>query len=152
MTVRAFYNASHDEPVLIRTPEQMDTAIDGLMGQPFSDSIAAMYSIARPTNKAGLPDHEFYIAVNPRDGVGGVMYSGEHDGDDGTWFSVGNVSQYDEVCYYYMGNDREFPRDSEISIDLVRQAAREFLANGGNRPECIEWQPWQPKNGPDANQ
>jgi hypothetical protein len=56
------------------------------------------------------------------------------------WFSQGTPSSRDEVFYNYMGNDTDFPHDSEISIGLLRQAAKEFLHHGGDRPTCVTWQ------------
>jgi hypothetical protein len=42
-----------------------------------------------------------------------------------------------------MGNDTDFPVDSEIPIDLIRQATKEFIASGGERPTCVQWQPYR---------
>jgi hypothetical protein len=39
-----------------------------------------------------------------------------------------------------LGHVREFMPGSEIPIDLVRQAVKEFLGSGGQVPTCIEWQ------------
>ena len=86
-----------------------------------------------------IPDHEFGVAVDAEDGVGSLWYLG--DGD--TWNSLGARSTRDEVFYCYMGNDRGFPIDSLISLDLVRQATKEFLATGGQRPTCVRWQPYR---------
>jgi hypothetical protein len=82
-----------------------------------------------------VPDHELYLAVNAKAGVGGLRYQGER-----VRFSQGTPSSRDEVFYLYMGNDTDFPRDSEISIGLLREAAREFLNRGGEHPTCVTWQ------------
>jgi hypothetical protein len=44
------------------------------------------------------------------------------------------------VIYYYLDHDHEYPRDSDISIDAIRRAVKEFLASGGKRPTCVQWQ------------
>jgi hypothetical protein len=135
--VKAYFRKGHgDNPVLVSTDEDMDALIDQLLAEPFSNSIAAIYSLDRPLNAAGVPDHELYLAVNAKAGVGGLRYTGEH-----TWFSQGTPSSRDEVFYNYMGNDTDFPPDSEISIGLLRQAAKEFLHHNGDRPTCVQWQP-----------
>jgi len=36
-----------------------------------------------------------------------------------------------------MGNDTEFPHDSEIPIGLLRQAAKDFLQHSGERPTGV---------------
>ena len=42
--------------------------------------------------------------------------------------------------YFIVGNAIEFPDRSKIPIDLVRRAVKEFLASGGQRPTCVQWQ------------
>ena len=134
--VEAYFRKGHgDHPVLVGTDEEMDALVDQLLAEPFANSIAALYSLDRPLNPAGVPDHELSLAVNAKAGVGGLRYQG-----DGVWFSHGAPSSRDEVFYLYMGNDTDFPHDSEIPIGLLRQAAKEFLNRGGERPTCVTWQ------------
>ncbi|MFF4692381.1 Imm1 family immunity protein [Streptomyces sp. NPDC001307] len=45
-----------------------------------------------------------------------------------------------EVSYSCEGDITEFPDRSETPIDRVRQAAKEFLASGGQLPTCVERQ------------
>lgn len=135
-TVEAYFRHGHGEhPVLVSTDDEMDALVDQLLAEPFENSIAACYSLDRPFNAAGVPDHELYLAVNAKAGVGSLSYTGER-----VWYSQGTPSNRDEVFYCYMGNDTDFPHDSEVSIGLLRQAAKEFLTNGGNRPTCVTWQ------------
>lgn len=112
----------------------MDALIDDLLSEPFDNSIAALYVQGRD-NKLGLPDHELQVAVNAQDNVGALRYMG----GSGTYFAKGTTSRYDEVAYYYMGNDHGFPRDSDLPLDAVRAAAKEFLASGGERPQRVQW-------------
>lgn len=135
-TVEAYFRHEHgDHPVIVGTDEQMDDLIDQLLAEPFANSIAALYSLDRPLNPAGVPDHELCLAINAKAGVGALRYQGER-----VWFSQGTPSGRDEVFYLYMGNDTDFPHDSEISIGLLRQAAKEFLNRAGERPTCLAWQ------------
>lgn len=83
-----------------------------------------------------MPDHELLVAVNNEDGkAGGLRYLGEA----GSFFARGERSQHEEVTYSYMGSDREFPRESELPIEVLRAAAKEFLESGGDRPDSVEW-------------
>ncbi|GAA3752190.1 hypothetical protein GCM10022225_40720 [Plantactinospora mayteni] len=41
------------------------------------------------------------------------------------------------MFYYHAGSERDFPHDSEIPLDLIRQTAQEFLVAGGKRPTCV---------------
>ena len=137
-TVRAFYKPG-EPPVIVRSAEEMDGLVDALLLEPFDNSIAALYVQERPLNEAGLPDHELRVGVNAKEGTGGLRYIG---GDaDATSYSKGVESVNDEVYYCYMGNDSDFPRDSVISIEDVKRAARDFLERGGLRPHINEWQP-----------
>ncbi|WP_422772460.1 Imm1 family immunity protein [Plantactinospora sp. WMMC1484] len=135
--VTAYYLHQHgDAPVVVRTVEEMDRLIDDLLSQPFDNSVCTMYSSARPDRPNGFPDHEFAVAVNPEDAVGGLWF----DDFDANWYTLGTPSRHDQVSYYYMESERDFPHDSEIPLALVRQAAREFLVSGGQRPTCVSWQ------------
>ncbi|HEX6681597.1 MAG TPA: Imm1 family immunity protein [Candidatus Limnocylindrales bacterium] len=44
------------------------------------------------------------------------------------------------VAYNLMGTADEFPPASEIPLDHVRHAVKEFLASGGQRPQSVQWQ------------
>ncbi|WP_312865994.1 Imm1 family immunity protein [Saccharothrix violaceirubra] len=55
--------------------------------------------------------------------------------------SAGNASTDGEPrSYFYMGHGREFPANSEVPIDVVRQAVKEFMESSGARPTCVRWQ------------
>jgi hypothetical protein len=43
------------------------------------------------------------------------------------------------VAYHFLGEYRVFPGGSEISINIVRQALKQFLASGGEVPTCVKW-------------
>lgn len=135
-TVKAYFKHGHGAaPVRVSTPEEVDALIDALLKEPFDNSVVALYVEGR-LNKAGVPDHELLVAVNADDQVGALNYMGSA----GSFFAKGATSKYEEAVYYYMGHDREFPRDSALPLDVVRQAAKEFLASGGERPEGVGWE------------
>ncbi|GAB3823908.1 Imm1 family immunity protein [Kribbella italica] len=133
--IRSYFTFAHeDDPVWITTPQDVDRLIDALLREPFENSVAALYVDGR-TNEKGSTDHELLVAVNERDQVGGLRYLA----DTGSFYAAGERSRYDELTYYYMGSERPFPKDSELSLDLIRQAVKEFLTTGGDRPSDIEW-------------
>ncbi|MFD2691815.1 Imm1 family immunity protein [Streptomyces phyllanthi] len=45
-----------------------------------------------------------------------------------------------DPVYCIQSHMTEFPAHSEVSIDLVRQAAKAFLTSGRERPTCVQWQ------------
>ncbi|MGH3862862.1 Imm1 family immunity protein, partial [Actinokineospora sp.] len=46
----------------------------------------------------------------------------------------------DGVEFAYFGTGHDFPADSEVSLDLVKQAMWQLLTSGGKRPNCVTWQ------------
>lgn len=130
----AYFRHEHaDQPLILHTAQDVDRLVDALLAEPFANSVAAMYALARPRLPAGVPDHEFLVAVNAADDVGGVRYMG----DGGTWYSKGTPSRHDEVFYYYTGSDRDFPHDSEAR------------SSWSARPRNSSWPPAAP--GPRAS-
>lgn len=59
--------------------------------------------------------------------------------EDENFASKGSVDR-GIVEYMLLGHVREFMPGSEIPVERVRQAVKEFLRNGGEIPTCIEWQ------------
>lgn len=140
-TVRAFYK-NGEGPVLIDTADDVDALIDAFLAEPFENSVIALYSTARPLMESGVPDHELRIAIYAEGKVGGIRYAGDDGTDEGSWYVPGQTSQRDEVFYYYQGHDQGWPKDSEVSIEQVRQAVREFVEGAGTRPVGFDWAEW----------
>ncbi|MGH3736450.1 MAG: Imm1 family immunity protein [Micromonosporaceae bacterium] len=133
--VEAYFKHEHaDAPMRLSTPEDVDALVDAMLREPYENSVAALYVEGR-LNAARVPDHELLLAVNQQDKVGGLRYMG----GDGTYYATGKRSAYEQVVYFYTGSQREFPRDSELPLDVVRRVVKEFLAWGGERPGGIEW-------------
>lgn len=137
-SAEAYYEGDHrDHPVIVRCDDDVDALIDTLLANPFHNSMATLHVIERP-GRNGRPDHELGVAVDAEGGVGGLWYL---NSTAGAWHTLGNRSQRDEVFYCFVGNARDFPIDSEIPLDLLRQATKEFVSSGGQRPTCVRWQP-----------
>ncbi|WP_350274736.1 Imm1 family immunity protein [Kribbella sp. HUAS MG21] len=107
-----------------------------LVAESWENSVAAIYVDDR-LNQAGAPDHELLVAVDYQDKAKGAL---RYMGDTGAYITKGSGHDADTVLYYYMGSDREFPRDSLLSLDEIRVAVREFLTSGGEQPSAVEWQ------------
>jgi hypothetical protein len=137
-SARAYYLREHLSAPLIVDEGAIDALLDALLTQSVSNSLLNLYIVERPLNDAGFPGHEFGVGVDAEREVGGLWYMGE----GGSWYTLGSQSTREEVYYCYMNHDTSFPADSEISIDLIRQATKEFLASGGERPTCVQWQPY----------
>lgn len=138
-TAKAYFKRGHGaDPVVLSTADEIDHLVDALVAEPWENSVAALYVDGR-LNEAGVPDHELLVAVDfDNKSMGALRYMG----GGGTYFSQGSSSEDGSVLYYYMGSDREFPRDAVLPIEEVRAAVKAFLAGGGARPESVEWRAW----------
>ncbi|MGA4858295.1 MULTISPECIES: Imm1 family immunity protein [Streptomyces] len=135
--VKAFYSQQHaDNPALLGTERDVDSLIDVLLNGPAWENAAELHSLERDLLPSGFPDHELLVGVNRERRVGVVSYMGEKN-----FVSLGSyVGAGGDVAYFIAGNPTEFPLSSEIPIECVRGAVKEFLSSGGARPRCIQWQ------------
>jgi hypothetical protein len=142
-TVTAYFKHEHgDNPVILKTAADVDALVDAMLTEDFDNSVAALYSDARPLMDSGLPDHELRISIYAEAKVGGIRYAGDDGTSPGTWYAAGQESQREEVFYLYMTHDEGWPRDSEVSIEQIRRAVMEFVENGGGRPPSFKWTTW----------
>jgi hypothetical protein len=135
--VEAYYRREHGkEPILLSSLEDVDALIDELLTGPVHENMATLYSLDRPLMPSGQADHQLLVGVDRelRVGLVGFMDAG------GNVITVGPPDGRLEVVYYCTGEITEFPGPSEIPIDLVRRATKEFLTSGGQRPTCVRWQ------------
>ncbi|MET9987663.1 Imm1 family immunity protein [Streptomyces rochei] len=132
----AFYREEHLSGREVVGIDDVDNVIDALLAGSDSENMAELHSLQRPNLVSGFPDHEFLVGVSREYQVGVVAYM---DGA-GNFVSLGDSATQGSVGYYLVGHEREFPERSEISIDLVRRAVKEFVASSGQRPTCIRWQ------------
>ncbi|MGW2180839.1 Imm1 family immunity protein [Streptomyces sp. NPDC001732] len=135
--VQAYYREEHaDEPSVVRTSEDADVLIDALATGPEFENLAVLHSSERELLPSGFPDHEFMVGVDGKRQVGVLSFVDEKD-----FLSLGSSgSRGAEVVYFVVENPTEFPETAEIPLALVRQAAKEFLSSGGQRPTCVQWQ------------
>jgi hypothetical protein len=137
--IQARYRREHlREPAVLSTAGEVDAMIDWLLLSPLDENLAQVHSLQRPRLPSGVPDHEVLVGVDGSRRVGVVAF-GDSDGNAFTLSSPGDYRD-GEIAYGIMGHSREFPDHSEIPVDLVRQAVKEFLFSGGQRPECVQWQ------------
>ncbi|MFF2146239.1 Imm1 family immunity protein [Kitasatospora sp. NPDC058190] len=133
---QAQYTREHSEqPVAMTSAEDVDHLVDELLAGPEDHNLAEIHSLERELTWAGYPDHQFLVGVNRDLGVGVVSFMDE----SGNYASTGSPDARPEPDYYSMMQKTVFPDGSEIPVDLVRSAVKEFVLSGGQRPSCIEW-------------
>ncbi|MCN9244919.1 Imm1 family immunity protein [Streptomyces sp. RY43-2] len=131
----AYYRKEHADGRVIVTPDDADALVDALLAGRDSENMAELHSLERPTLPSGFPDHEFLVGVDKELQVGVLSFMDE----SGNVVSLGTSGRRGGVSYFIAGNETEFPGYSEIAIDLVRRAVREFISSG-RRPTCVQWQ------------
>lgn len=135
-SVRVLYREGADEWLVITTEQGIDLLIDDLRKPNAGENMARLFSNERPTLPSGFPDHELCIGVSDRMPVGIVSFCDA----EGRLVSRGSPESHQDVQYGFCGDVSEFSAGWEIPIAQVREAAKEFLASGGLRPACLEWQ------------
>jgi hypothetical protein len=140
-TARANHKRSQAKtPVQITGPQDIDALILDLINDDGDNTIAGIYINERPATPQGLPDHELRIAIDGERKVGAIRYMSGND----AWYASGQQSNLDEVLYFYMGHEEQYPQDSEVTVEELRTALHEFLASGGDRPISSSWSEWPP--------
>lgn len=134
-TLEMTFTAEHSTPIVATTPEQIDTAFDELLVAGPGNSLAELHVRERPLLPSGFYDHALWVAVDPAAGVGALQYLGP----DFAGYALGGESRREEVFYYFVGQAHDFARDSDVPLELVRQAVHEFVGRGGLRPTGVEW-------------
>jgi len=132
--VQAYYLPSHrDNPEVLSSPEDVDALVDRLLDEPIEHSLASLYVAERQCPGEMFPDHELNLGVDRNLKVGALKYADP----DGNWATLGTT---DGGYYCLMGTETPFPPNANLPLDLVRQAVKEFLASGGQRPTSVRWQ------------
>ncbi|WP_353963235.1 Imm1 family immunity protein [Streptomyces sp. NBC_01549] len=135
--VEAYYRKEHaGNRSIICSAEDVDELIDSLLTAPAYHNMAELHSLERMPLPSGFPDHELLVGVDNNLQAGVLEFMDA----EGNVVTLGSPEGRGEVSYFIVGNATEFPDRSEIPIDLVRQAVKEFLASGGKRPTCVRWQ------------
>lgn len=130
MALEAWYDEDSDDPTMLRRAEQLDWLFDRVV--KWEAPVLVELLVADDLTRA-----IFDVGVNGKTGRGVLYYSGSGE----TVMSLGSSAATGKILYYYMTSDTEFPLSAEIPLDLVRQAAHEYMSSGGARPTVVDWQP-----------
>jgi len=133
VALKAWYDGEADDATIIHTAAELDAVLDEVAGWSGPNIVELL--IESDPAQAILD-----VGIDTEFGRGTLYYAGEGY-DDGCFPRSDSKSDEDPLLYYYMGSDREFPRDAEIPLAAVREAAHEYMTTGGRRPTGIDWQP-----------
>lgn len=135
--VEAYYRPQHDDKrELLTASADVDGLIDSLLAGPTQQNLAELHSLERSPLPSGTPDHELLVGADHRLQVGVLEFMDA----SGNWTTAGPKAGRTEVRYSCVSHVTEFPANSEIPIDLLRRAVKEFCLSGGQRPTCVQWE------------
>jgi hypothetical protein len=128
-------------PMKLESVDDGDQLIELLRGDTKPNGVrhnlAQVYSLKRENLPSGQPDHELLVGVDAERDVGILSFM-DASGNVVTTGDTGPLV----VEYYLTGNVTEFEAEKpmELPIGTIRQALKEFLADG-TRPASVQWQP-----------
>ncbi|MFC6090828.1 Imm1 family immunity protein [Saccharothrix lopnurensis] len=135
--LEAWYDEEQDDAVTVRTQAELDAVLDAVAA--WDGRVIVHLKPARPVD-VNMRRRTLDVGVHGNSDRGALVY----DSPDGRWYSKAafdtSANRDERILYYYMNSDTEYPADSEIALDVVRQAAHEYLATEGQRPTSPTWQ------------
>jgi hypothetical protein len=131
VALAAWFDGNSDDPTVVRTTAQLDEVLDLVIGSggPRVVQLLVQDDPARAIFDVGL------------DGQRGALYFSSTDHPGGCFSRGSEAATPTPLTYYYMGSDTEYPASAELPVAVVRRAAHEYLATGGERPTSVDWQP-----------
>lgn len=133
MALEAWYDIDDDEPISIRTAEDLDILLDRMASDGAGYAVPPLAELSRHDADGWAVA---YVGVNVKIGRGILT----HSDPTGSVMSFNGSSTADSVTYDYMGHVREVPGNTEIPLADLRKAVHEFVTTNGARPTCVEWQ------------
>ncbi|USX49198.1 Imm1 family immunity protein [Lentzea sp. HUAS12] len=124
-----------DEPLLIRTPEELDVLLERTGGVDHGD-----HGVLLEVLDAASP-YRVVLNVGICLDRGALRYAGGEHTDGVYSKNPDSTAPASEVrLFYYMNNRRDFPANSLYPIDVVRRAILQFMESDGGLPAAVEWQ------------
>ncbi|MFI1768277.1 Imm1 family immunity protein [Streptomyces sp. NPDC020800] len=130
-----FLEEHRNAPVLLDSEHAIDAMVDALIVADPLHNAAQLVSLDRQMFSSDMPDHIFLVGVSAGGQSGILSYS---TGEEGALIPAGEATA-PLAIYMLNTHPREFLEPTEVPIDLVRQAVKEFVLSGGRRPTCLEW-------------
>lgn len=130
--LEAWYEIEQDGAVIVSTPAELDAILDTVAG--WDGRRLVDFYVVGATRPA-----LFNVGLHGKAGRGALVYSAGSEGWISTETPESGWSTDEPILYYLMMSDTEFPANCEVSLDVARQAAHEFMATGGERPTATAW-------------
>ncbi|WP_370964782.1 Imm1 family immunity protein [Amycolatopsis sp. cg9] len=131
MVVTAWFEPGQAEPLVLAEQADVDALLDTMIREASGQDIPVIAEINRQDADGWAVLH---VGVRP---AGGGFIS--HVSPAGSVISTSGSTSPELVSYDYMNNEREIPRHAEVPLEIVRQAARDFVRSNGDRPAGVTW-------------
>ncbi|MEJ3658583.1 Imm1 family immunity protein [Actinomycetes bacterium KLBMP 9759] len=132
MLLAAWYDNHTEAPITVTTAAELDVVLEEV-------ATAGPLQMAQLITNGDIHEPHLFVGLNGDRGTlryssndAGILYSR----NTGVPFAL---PDWGAVIYYFERADFQYPDDSEIPVDEVRQAAHDFLASGGARPGGVTW-------------
>ncbi|MFD3596238.1 Imm1 family immunity protein [Nocardia sp. NPDC058640] len=132
-----------DNPVVVGSADDLVAAVSELVD---ADNEYCSYMSVFVTNPAGAHTSYLGIGVDAARNCGSILFQGE----GGEYYTQGadEGSSEELVRYLDFGNERVFPRNSQIDINQLKQALVDFYDGNFSRSSSLKWQVW---SGPEID-
>lgn len=132
--VEAAFRPEHvNSPAMLSAPGYVDALADALCSGPVTQRMAQLFSRDRLDQSDG---HELLVGVDEERQVGAPLFTDSSD----NWVTVGAPRGQGLISYLFDDHVTEFPDGTDIPLESVREALKEFFLSEGRCPECVEWQ------------
>lgn len=124
-----------DEPTTVNTEDALDALLEDVLAneQPHPTVVVAE---GRPTvEPLNLPDHQLKFAADKESGTAAIYLMDARANQAWTTKADAMVS----TLWLDREADIAFPRDSAVSLAVLREALHEFMRTA-QRPTCVSWQ------------
>ncbi|WP_436499619.1 Imm1 family immunity protein [Actinokineospora sp. HUAS TT18] len=127
----AWYSHDHPDGIPVPSVDDVDRLIDDVQAESKRTGVPMLIQIC--VDDEDSP--EFYAGVN---GDAGVLTYAAAD-SPALWASSGEPSTKDELVYYYSGSSTDLPGDAEVSVEVVREAVKQFMLDPDDLPVAARW-------------
>lgn len=134
--MKAYYDPWPAEPVVMRTPAQVDELLDRMVAEAESPDVEVGL-VAQIDGKD--EDGWSILQFGVRAAASLCGFVGHVAKDSPSVISDNGATSPEMVAYDYQYNEREVPGNAEISWPTVRQAVHDYVASGGARPAGVKW-------------
>ncbi|MFJ4672669.1 Imm1 family immunity protein [Kitasatospora purpeofusca] len=146
MSLRAEVRYRRDRiepPDYLDSLEDVDVLIEELLTGPVNENLAQIIHLDRETvvlkypggPGTEVPDHQLQVGVDRDFQVGVLLFIDR----GGNFVTAGPPDSRNAPEYYLAGHWTRFRDQVEIPLGPVREAVKEFLTSGGQRPTCVSW-------------